>query len=63
MKTDAFLVDGYDYKGKDRYTVTDELTDRAVKMGFLNDGGQVALHADSKNIPGLRPWKRSLQIS
>ena len=51
------LVDGYDYKGKDRYTVTDELTDRAVKMGFLNDGGQVALHADSKNIS----WAQALE--
>ena len=43
------LIDGYDYEGKDEYTVTDELTDRAIDLGFLDDGGQVALLVISKN--------------
>lgn len=43
------LIDGYDYDGKDKYTVTDELTDRAIALGFLDDGGQVALLVTSKN--------------
>ncbi|MFQ7308493.1 MAG: hypothetical protein ACLROY_07745 [Mediterraneibacter sp.] len=43
------LIDGYDYDGKDKYTVTDELTDRAIDLGFLDDGGQVALLVTSKN--------------
>lgn len=43
------LIDGYEYEGKDKYTVTDELTDRAIDLGFLDDGGQVALLVTSKN--------------
>lgn len=51
------LIDDYEYGGKNQYTVIDELTDRAIELGFLTDGGQVALLADSKNSA----WAETLQ--
>ena len=51
------LIDGYEYEGKDKYTVTDELTDRAIDLGFLDDGGQVALLVNSKNTE----WAETLE--
>ena len=51
------LIDDYEYSGKNQYTVIDELTDRAIELGFLTDGGQVALLADSKNSA----WAETLQ--
>ena len=51
------LIDGYKYDGKDKYTVTDELTDRAINLGFLGDGGQVALLVSSQNAE----WAESLE--
>ena len=51
------LIDDYEYGGKNQYTVIDELTDRAIELGFLTDGGQVSLLADSKNSA----WAETLQ--
>ena len=42
----ALLAD-YDGKGKDKTLVADELIDRALDMGFLTAGGQVALLIDA----------------
>ena len=42
----ALLAD-YDRKGKDKTLVADELIDRALDMGFLTAGGQVAFLIDA----------------
>ena len=41
------LLEGYDGKGKDKVTVSDELIDRAIEMGFLSEGGRVSFFIDS----------------
>ena len=41
------LLEGYDGKGKDKITVTDELIDRAIAMGFLSEGGQISFSIDT----------------
>lgn len=41
------LLEGYDSKGKDRVTVTDELIKRAIDMGFLSEGGRVSFSIDT----------------
>ena len=41
------LLEGYDGTGKDKVVVTDELIDRAIEMGFLSEGGQVAIAIDT----------------
>ena len=41
------LADGYDFAGKQAETVTVELVDRAMAMGFLSDGDAVALTVES----------------
>ena len=43
----VLLLEGYDYTGKDRLTVADELVDRAIDMGFLEDGGTVNFSIDT----------------
>ena len=42
------LLEGYEGKGKDKVTVTDELIDRAIEMGFLSEGGQVSFSIDAR---------------
>ena len=41
------LLEGYYGRGKDKLTVTDELIDRAIQMGFLAEGGQVSFAIDA----------------
>ena len=41
------LIDGYAYRRKDVETVTDELVDRAVDMGYLHEGGTITITLDS----------------
>ena len=41
------LLDGYSGKGKDKVTVSDELIDRAIAMGFLSEGGVVVISLDT----------------
>ncbi len=43
----VLLLEGYDHTGKDRLTVADELVDRAIDMGFLEDGGTVNFSIDT----------------
>ena len=43
----VLLLEGYDYTGKDRLTVADEVVDRAIDMGFLEDGGTVNFSIDT----------------
>ena len=40
------LLEGYDGKGKDKVTVSDELIDRAIEMGFLSEGGRILFSID-----------------
>ena len=43
------LTEGYEGRGKALEQVMDELTDRAVEMGWLHPGGQITLTLDAKN--------------
>ena len=42
------LIDGYRAYGKGMKTVSDELADRAMELGYLSDGGQITLTVDSE---------------
>ena len=42
------LIDGYHAYGKGMETVSDELADRAMELGYLADGGQITLTVDSE---------------
>ena len=44
----AALIDDYHAYGKGMKTVSDELADRAVELGYLSDGGQITLTAASE---------------
>jgi len=41
------LTQGYDFRKKDLDLVMDELVDRAIDMGYLHEGGQIALTLDA----------------
>ena len=41
------LLEGYDYREKGLDLVMDELVDRAIDMGYLHEGGQIALTLDA----------------
>lgn len=41
------LIEGYHAYGKGMQTVSDELADRAVDLGYLSDGGQITLTVES----------------
>lgn len=41
------LIEGYDYGGKDREDVTEELVERAVDMGYLSGGETVSITVSS----------------
>ena len=43
------LAAGYDYRGKDRETVTEELVERAIDLGYLSDGDTVAITVTSSD--------------
>ncbi len=42
------LLDGYEEKGKDRRTVTDEIISRAIEMGYLEEGDEILLDVEAK---------------
>lgn len=42
------LIDGYRAYGQEMKTVSDELADRAMELGYLADGGQITLTVDSE---------------
>lgn len=41
------LIDGYDFKGKDKNTVADELADRAIEMGYLKDNSTIIISVNA----------------
>ena len=43
------LLENYDYKGKDKETVVDELTDRAIEQDYLAEDGQISLFVDARS--------------
>lgn len=43
------LVEGYEPQNRDRTTVTTELIERAINMGFLTDGDQITFRIDATN--------------
>ena len=50
------LLDGYNGDGKDKVTVTDELIDRAVDMGFLTEGDRVVISIDTPDETLFREY-------
>lgn len=42
------LIEDYTYFWKDVKVVSDELADLAYEMGYLTDGGEIHIHAESK---------------
>ena len=55
------LLEGYDGKGKDKVTVTDELIDRAIEMGFLSEGGQISFSIDAPDDALIQKYGEELQ--
>ena len=47
-KDGTALIDGYHAYGKGMKTVSDELADRAMALGYLSDGGKITLTVDSE---------------
>lgn len=47
------LLQGYSYQGKSQDTVTLELMERAIDLGYLSPGGTVSITVDSSN----RTWQ------
>ena len=55
------LLEGYDGKSKDKITVTDELIDRAIEMGFLSEGGQISFSIDAPDDALIQKYGEELQ--
>ena len=51
------LMEGYHFYGHPAQAVSDDLADRAVEMGYLQDGGQIALTVDSTH----GDWKTAME--
>ena len=51
------LINGYRAYGKGMKTVSDELADRAVELGYLSDGGQITLTVESDRAS----WKTATE--
>lgn len=51
------LIEGYSAFGKSMETVSDDLADRAIQQGYLEDGGSIALTVDSKH----EEWKTATE--
>ena len=46
-RTARVLIEGYDYGGKDREDVTEELVERAIDLGYLSGGETVSITVTS----------------
>ncbi|WP_277258517.1 anti-sigma-I factor RsgI family protein [Merdimonas faecis] len=55
------LIDGYEYEGKDRYEVADELADRAIEMDYLANGGEIVITADAQSAKWVQVSEREIQ--
>ena len=56
------LLEGYDGKGKNKVTVSNELIDRAIEMGFLSEGGQVSFSIDSPDEALFQEYGAELRV-
>lgn len=43
------LVEDYEYKGKDKETVVDELADLAIEQQYLTDTGRISIEVDARS--------------
>ena len=43
------LVKDYEYKGKDKETVVDELADLAIEQQYLADAGRISIEVDARS--------------
>lgn len=50
------LIEGYDYHGKEKTEIADDLVDRAIDMGFLSEGGTVSFSIDSPEEAMFREY-------
>ena len=57
----VLLLEGYDFQGKGRLTVADELVDRAIDLGFLADGGTVNFSIDTPDEPLFQEYGMELR--
>lgn len=55
------LIEGYDYHGKTRTEIADDLVDRAIDMGFLSEGGTVSFSIDSPEEAMFREYGTELR--
>ena len=55
------LIDGYDPDRKDKTTVSDELIDRAMEMGFLSDGDTITFEIDTPDAELSEEYGAELQ--
>lgn len=51
------LIEGYSYRWKKIDKVSDELADRAMEMGFLEEGGEIVLTVESEHDG----WKTAVE--
>lgn len=54
------LIAGYDYEKKHLDLVTDELVDRAIEMGYLQQDGQITISLDSQDQTWVENHSHSL---
>ena len=55
------LLEGYDFRGKDRLTVTDELIERAIGMGYLSSGGEISVSIDTPDKAQFKEYGLELR--
>lgn len=55
------LLDGYDFRGKDSVTVSEELIDRAIERGYLAEGGKVTFSIDTPDQDRFEAYGAALR--
>lgn len=55
------LLKEYDFHGKDRLTVTDELIERAIDMGYLSSGGEISVNIDTPDKAQFKAYGLELR--
>lgn len=54
------LVKDYEYKGKDKETVVDELADLAIEQQYLADAGRISIEVDARSDEWVRKMETEL---
>ena len=54
------LVRDYEYKGKDKETVVDELADLAIEQQYLADAGRISIEVDARSDEWVRKMETEL---